>query len=172
MVVLSVTGSPVNVLEAIGIVGIGVASVLFVVLGNPSAGGAYQLPLLPGFWRTIGDTLPNGAGVDALRSIVHFDGHGTTAHLVTIAAYGLGESIAALAATTYLIPQRRQKKTSSSARAADRHGGSMMQATNSSKSATPRASAFPPSRRTQNRHFEGVVGRRAQTHSAPSCHQT
>jgi hypothetical protein len=63
MVVLSDTGSPVSVLEAIGIVGIGVAIVLFVVLGNPSAGGAYQLPLLPGFWRTIGDTLPNGAGV-------------------------------------------------------------------------------------------------------------
>lgn len=101
MVVLSVTGSPVSVLEAIGIVGIGVAIVLFVVLGNPSAGGAYQLPLLLGFWRTIGDTLPNGAGVDALRSIVYFDGHGITSHLLTIAAYGLGASIAALAATTY-----------------------------------------------------------------------
>jgi hypothetical protein len=73
MVVLSVTGSPVSVLEAIGIVGIGVAIVLFVVLGTPSAGGAYQLPLLPGFLRTIGETLPNGAGVDALRSIVHID---------------------------------------------------------------------------------------------------
>jgi len=110
MVVLSATGSPVSALEAISIVGIGVAIVLFVVLGNPSAGGAYQLPLLPGFWRTVGDTLPNGAGVDALRSIVHFDGHGTTAHLLTIAAYGLGASIAALVATTYRSRSARTNK--------------------------------------------------------------
>jgi hypothetical protein len=110
MVVLSATGSPVSVLEAIGIVGIGVAIVLFVVLGNPSAGGAHQLPLLPGFWRTIGDTLPNGAGVDALRSMVHFDGHGITAHLLTIAASGPGASIVALAATAYRSRRARSNK--------------------------------------------------------------
>ena len=87
--------------ELIGIVGIGVAIVLFVVIGNPSAGGAYQLPLLPGFWRTIGDALPNGAGVDTLRRIVYFDGHGITGHLITLGAYSLGAITAALAVTAY-----------------------------------------------------------------------
>jgi hypothetical protein len=41
-----------------GIIGIGLTVLLFVVLGNPSAGGAYQRELLPGFWRTIGGALP------------------------------------------------------------------------------------------------------------------
>jgi len=34
-----------------GVIGIGLTVVIFVILGNPSAGGAYQAPLLPPFWR-------------------------------------------------------------------------------------------------------------------------
>ncbi|MET8009462.1 hypothetical protein ABZU86_30850 [Streptomyces sp. NPDC005271] len=34
-----------------GVLGIGVTVLLFVVLGNPSAGGAYGPELLPPFWR-------------------------------------------------------------------------------------------------------------------------
>ncbi len=75
--------------ELVGIVGIGVAILLFVVLGNPSAGGAYQNALLPGFWRAIGNAIPNGAGVDALRRIVYFHGDGVTMHLVVIGLYCL-----------------------------------------------------------------------------------
>jgi uncharacterized phage infection (PIP) family protein YhgE len=87
--------------ELIGILGIGIAVVLFVVLGNPSSGGAYQLPLLPGFWRAIGNALPNGAGVDAVRRIVYFGSNGATDRLFTIGAYGLGAVIVALAWTAY-----------------------------------------------------------------------
>jgi hypothetical protein len=87
--------------ELIGVVGIGIAVLLFVVIGNPSAGGAYQLPLLPGFWRAIGNALPNGAGVDALRRIVYFNSDGITAHLLVIGAYCLGAVIAALTVTAY-----------------------------------------------------------------------
>ncbi|GAA3070414.1 hypothetical protein GCM10020000_63650 [Streptomyces olivoverticillatus] len=45
-----------------GIVGIGLAIALVVVLGNPSAGGAYPYPLLPPFWRTIGLAPATGGG--------------------------------------------------------------------------------------------------------------
>jgi hypothetical protein len=38
---------------------------LFVILGNPAAGGAFARPLLPGFWATVGGLLPPGAGVDS-----------------------------------------------------------------------------------------------------------
>ena len=70
-----------------GIVGIGVVILAFVVLGNPSAGGAYQTTLLPRFWRVIGGWLPNGAGTDAVRRIVYFGSHGIAGHLLVLALY-------------------------------------------------------------------------------------
>ena len=45
-----------------GVLGIGVTVLVFVILGNPTAGGAYQAQLLPPFWRALGNVLPNGAG--------------------------------------------------------------------------------------------------------------
>ncbi|MFF0412908.1 ABC transporter permease [Kitasatospora sp. NPDC004745] len=54
------------------IVGIGVAVLVFVVLGNPSAGGVYPPPMMPPFWRAIGSWIPNGAGTSAARSIAYF----------------------------------------------------------------------------------------------------
>ncbi|MDO8209095.1 hypothetical protein [Conexibacter sp. CPCC 206217] len=70
-----------------GIVGIGLAVLLFVVLGNPSAGGAFQSELLPGFWRTIGGVLPAGAGTDTVRRIVYFGGHGIAGHVLVLALW-------------------------------------------------------------------------------------
>jgi uncharacterized phage infection (PIP) family protein YhgE len=74
----------------LGILGVGVTVVLFVVLGNPSAGGAYPPPLLPPFWRAISSALPNGAGVQAVRKVVYFAGHGIDGNLLIIAIYALG----------------------------------------------------------------------------------
>ncbi|WP_441250283.1 ABC transporter permease [Kitasatospora sp. McL0602] len=54
------------------VVGIGLAVLIFVVLGNPSAGGVYPPPMLPPFWRAIGAWMPNGAGTDTARSIAYF----------------------------------------------------------------------------------------------------
>jgi hypothetical protein len=71
----------------LGTIGIGLTLILFVVLGNPSAGGAYPPPLLPGFWRAISGALPNGAGVQALRHIVYFGSHGISGNLIVIAVY-------------------------------------------------------------------------------------
>jgi hypothetical protein len=70
-----------------GIVGIGIAIIIFVVLGNPSAGGAYPWPLLPAFWRTIGPWLPPGAGVEADRSITYFSNHALLVPLLVLAGY-------------------------------------------------------------------------------------
>jgi len=82
-----------------GTIGIGLTVLLFVVLGNPSAGGAYQTELLPGFWRAVGQALPNGAGTTALREIVYFGGHGAGPHLWLIAAYAAVGAVVALAAS-------------------------------------------------------------------------
>jgi len=80
----------------LGVLGVGAAVLLFVVLGNPSAGGAYQAPLLPAFWRTISTALPNGAATDTVRRIVYFGGHGITGHLVVLAVWAAAGVVVAL----------------------------------------------------------------------------
>ena len=89
-----------------GTLGIGLTVLLFVVLGNPSAGGAYQTELLPGLWRGVGQALPNGAGTTALREIVYFGGHGAAGHVWLIAAYAVGGAVVALAASRLRRPER------------------------------------------------------------------
>ncbi len=72
------------------------------MLGNPSAGGAYPAPLLPGFWRAISPALPNGAGVQAVRRIVYFASYGIAGNLTIIAAYIVGGVAVALVGTSIL----------------------------------------------------------------------
>jgi hypothetical protein len=79
-----------------GLVGIGLAILLFVVLGNPSAGGAYPAPLLPPFWSAIGPWLPPGAGTDAVRGIVYFGGAGVGQAALVLAAYAVVGLVATL----------------------------------------------------------------------------
>jgi len=60
-------------LQAIfGILGTGVAILVFVVLGNPSSGGPFAFELLPGLWRAVGPLIPTGAAVTAIRDIAYF----------------------------------------------------------------------------------------------------
>ncbi|MGY4709936.1 DUF3533 domain-containing protein [Mycolicibacterium sp. CBM1] len=73
-----------------GVIGIGLTVIIFVILGNPSAGGAYQPSVLPPFWRAISSYLPNGAGTDAIRRIVYFDGHAITHSIVVLVCWIVG----------------------------------------------------------------------------------
>ncbi|MCT7355571.1 DUF3533 domain-containing protein [Streptomyces sp. 15-116A] len=83
-----------------GIVGIGLAILLVVVLGNPSAGGALPPPLLPPFWAAIGPALPPGAGTWAARSIAYFKGNDVTVSLLVLSAWALaGIALTLLTAT-------------------------------------------------------------------------
>jgi hypothetical protein len=88
-----------------GIAGIGLAVLLFVVLGNPSAGGPYPGPLLPPFWRAIGPWLPPGAGTSGLRGIVYFDNAGLAQAALVVAAYAVVGSVALL-----LVTMRRTER--------------------------------------------------------------
>lgn len=90
-----------------GVLGIGVTVLLFVVLGNPSAGGAYQPALLPPFWRALSPALPNGAGTDAVRRIVYFGSHGITSQLLVICCYAVVGSGAAVGASALHHRQQR-----------------------------------------------------------------
>ena len=88
-----------------GVVGIGLTVLVFVILGNPSAGGAYQAELLPPFWRALGPALPNGAGTDTIRRIVYLGAHGIGGHLAVMAAYAVAGTLLTLGAS---LLHRRQ----------------------------------------------------------------
>ncbi|MGO9779871.1 MAG: hypothetical protein ACLPQY_08895 [Streptosporangiaceae bacterium] len=79
-----------------GVIGIGVTILFFVILGNPSAGGAYQPALLPPFWRAISSALPNGAATDAVRRIVYFGGYDIGGHLIVLASYAVAGVVIAI----------------------------------------------------------------------------
>ncbi len=84
-----------------GVLGIGLTVLVFVILGNPSAGGAYQAQLLPPFWRFLGVVLPNGAGTETIRRIVYFDSIGIAPHLAVIAAWAVLGAVVAIVASRF-----------------------------------------------------------------------
>src|SRR5262249_55189329 len=81
-----------------GIAGTGIGWILFLVIGNPASGGSSAPELLPGFWRTLSQLLPPGAGVTSLRDVVYFNGHGSSHALTVLAIYAvLGGAVAMIA---------------------------------------------------------------------------
>ncbi|WP_327290570.1 DUF3533 domain-containing protein [Streptomyces sp. NBC_01198] len=74
----------------LGPLGIAVSVLIFVVLGNPSAGGVFPASLLPPFWRDIGPALPSGAGVTLVRNYVYFGGHDTFTAWWVLCAWAVG----------------------------------------------------------------------------------
>ncbi|GGO57792.1 MULTISPECIES: DUF3533 domain-containing protein [Streptomyces] len=87
-----------------GVVGIGLAVLVIVVAGNPSAGGAFPLPMLPPFWEAIGPALPPGAGTWVARSIAYFKGNAVTGPLLVLSAWAVAGT-----AVTMLVAMRRTR---------------------------------------------------------------
>ncbi|MFD8275808.1 DUF3533 domain-containing protein [Streptomyces flaveolus] len=90
-----------------GIVGIGLAILLVVIAGNPSAGGAFPLPMLPPFWKAIGPALPPGAGTWAARSVAYFKGNDQTLSLLVLWAWAVAGTVITLLAAA--LRRRRQE---------------------------------------------------------------
>jgi hypothetical protein len=92
--------------ELTGIVGIGLAVLLIVVAGNPSAGGAFPLPMLPPFWQAIGPWLPPGAGTWAARSIAYFKGNDVTKSLLVLSAWAVIGVVVTMLVSALREPRR------------------------------------------------------------------
>ncbi|MFI9354328.1 DUF3533 domain-containing protein [Streptomyces lydicus] len=104
LVVFAVGATTLACQALLGILGIGLAILLIVILGNPSAGGAYPYPLLPPFWRAIGPALPPGAGTWAARSVAYFRGHAVTGPLLVLAAWAVGGTVLTLLLSVFRKP--------------------------------------------------------------------
>lgn len=94
----------------LGIVGTGVAVLLFVVLGNPSAGGVFSPQLLPGLWRDIGAALPTGAGNSLVRNTAYFDGTATGGPVVVLLIWALLGVVVALVRGGRAVSERRAEE--------------------------------------------------------------
>ncbi|MGC5401158.1 DUF3533 domain-containing protein [Streptomyces sp. DT20] len=114
LLVLTVGALTLALYELAGALGIGLALLLVVVLGGPSAGGVYPTELLPAFWRTVGPFLPPGAGLDAVDSIAYFRGAGAGGPWWTLVAWAGGGAAVVLlggvVATRSRPPAARAKR--------------------------------------------------------------
>lgn len=109
LVVFAVGATTLACQALLGIIGIGLAILLIVILGNPSAGGAYPYPLLPPFWRAIGPALPPGAGTWAGRSLAYFRGDAVTGPLLVLSAWAVGGTAVTLILSVFRKAERGAK---------------------------------------------------------------
>ena len=89
LVVAAIALTATGLVRLFGPAGLGIAAVLFVVLGNPGSGNASAPELLPGFWRVAGQLLPPGAGGQALRDVAYFGGHALLVPALVLAGWAI-----------------------------------------------------------------------------------
>lgn len=83
---------------------ISAAVLVFLVLGIPASGGPASLArFTPAFLRVLHPALPLGAGADAVRSAVYFDGYGTAGPAWVLGAW----AVAGMAALVLVVALRR-----------------------------------------------------------------
>jgi hypothetical protein len=74
---------------AIGVAAVPIAIIVFVILGNPSAGGAFGPNVLPEFYAAVGRWITPGVGTEGVRSIVYFSGTGLGQPALALALYAV-----------------------------------------------------------------------------------
>lgn len=77
----------------LGGLGLGIAAIALIVLGNPLSGLSSAPEMLPRPWGTIGQYLPPGATGSLLRDLALFDGHGSLRSLLVLACWLVGGSV-------------------------------------------------------------------------------
>jgi hypothetical protein len=111
LLVFAVGVSAMALIAALGIIGTWLVIMPLVVLGNPSAGGAWPVMLLASPWRQLGPWLPNGAGLNALRSALFLGCYDLRTPVLVLAGYALADG-----AGTLLMSRRGRPLVSVTAR--------------------------------------------------------
>jgi hypothetical protein len=95
----------------LGVAGVAVGAVMFLVIGNPASGGSSAPELLPGFWRLLSQLLPPGAATTAMRDVVYFHGHGMANALIVLGTYAVLGAIIVFTVST----ARARRRTTAAA---------------------------------------------------------
>lgn len=89
----------------LGMAGTGIGLLVFIVVGDPSSGGATAPQLLPEPWRAVSQGLPPGAAVTAMCDAVYFHGYGATRALLVLGSYAVLGGILAIMANRIRLPE-------------------------------------------------------------------
>lgn len=84
LVSFAVSGTVVGLSSVIGRVGLGLAALIMLLIGNPFSAATSAPELLPQPWGIVGQLLPPGAAASLLRSVAFFDGAAATKPLVVL----------------------------------------------------------------------------------------
>jgi hypothetical protein len=98
-----------------GPAGIGLAVVLFMVVGMPTTGAAIGPSFLPGVLRALTLALPAGEAVPAFRGVQYFDGADTATALWLLVAWGVTASVVMLARPSRRIARENGAVTAAAA---------------------------------------------------------
>jgi hypothetical protein len=78
--------------------GVGLGAILFMFIANPASGNGTPPEMLPGFWRSISQLMPPGAGGTVLRNVSYFGGNAVVRPLLVLGVFaGLGAMLTAVA---------------------------------------------------------------------------
>jgi hypothetical protein len=102
----------------LGVAGLALGAAVMVLLGNPLSAATSAPELLPSGWSELGQALPPGALVDALRGVSGFDGAGTGASVAVLTAWVAAGALAVIGAALVRPRARRHATTPGSAAAA------------------------------------------------------
>ncbi len=87
LVSVTVAGSVVGFGALFGRLGIGLAALTMLLLGNPLSAATSAPELLPQPWGEIGQLLPPGAAASLLRSVAFFDGAAAAGPLIVLSSW-------------------------------------------------------------------------------------
>ncbi|WNI33424.1 ABC transporter permease [Streptomyces sp. ITFR-6] len=105
LTVLAIGGTVAGLAALIGTAGIGLGSLVMVLVGNPFSGVTSAPELLPRPIGAIGQWLPPGAGGSLLRSVAFFDGNAVGLPLLALGLW------AVLGLAAVLVGARRRGRT-------------------------------------------------------------
>ncbi len=117
-VVLAIALATAGLERLLGRAGVGLAALLFFIVGNPGSGNASAPELLPGPWRDVSQLLPPGAGGTAIRNTAYFDGAAVAEPLLVLGAWAAAGALLVLVADR--LRARRAAAAAPSAPASER----------------------------------------------------
>jgi hypothetical protein len=94
LLILAISSTTAGLVALVGPLGLGLAAVAMVFIGNPFSGVTSAPELLPTWVGHLGQWLPPGAGAGLLRSTAYFDCAGAAPHLAVL----IGWSVLGMAA--------------------------------------------------------------------------